>query len=814
MKTLIFLIIPALAIAAPANRKLSILPSSVELATVESRQQLLAEVETGSVLEDWTRSVTWSSSAANVAIVDASGRVTPVSDGEAVIKAVKDGLTSSVKVTVRNSKVPFPWSFRNHVIPVMTKTGCNQGACHGALSGKNGFKLSLRGYDPDFDWESLTRQSVGRRVSTADPSHSLMLLKPTFAIPHMGGLRFKTDSLEYRVLSEWIAAGAPAPKQNEVEVTGLEVYPATAILVPGSEQQLVVRAKYSDGRIEDVTNWVKYNSNNEGVASVDDYGRVKMNGRGESAITLYYQSKVLYARVMVPFETEVRASDFASFQRKNFIDDLAVTKWKSLNLLPSAKATDEVFLRRAFLDAAGILPTAEEVETFLADTSADKREKAIDRLLERDEFVDYWAYKWSDLFLISSRKLPTKTMWAFYNWIHDSVKVNKSWDQVARDIFTSTGSNRANGALNYFVIHKDPIELSENVTQAFLGQRLTCARCHNHPLEKWTQKQYYQLANVFSRIGVKNGNQAGEQIVFVKASGDINHPRLQHPLDPAPLDGNAMSLDSTDDRRIGFVNWLTDPKNPFFARSFVNRVWGNFMGRGLVHPVDDVRATNPASNEELLSAVTADFVKNKFDVKKLVRTIMTSGIYQLSSDANATNQSDNTYYSKYIIKRLPAEVLLDSMSQVTGVPTVFSGFAAGTRAIQLPDVRVQNQFLTSFGRPERVICDSAERSSDPSIAQALHVINGDTLNKKLSAPDGYVTLFLKLGLSDRKILDHMFLSAYSRYPKAEEAAQITGMLSKAREGKLTREVQNDRRQQALEDMMWSLLTSKEFLFNY
>ncbi len=814
MKTLIFFIIPALAIAAPGNRKMSILPSSVELATVESRQQLLAEVETGSVLEDWTRSVTWSSSAANVATVDASGRVTPVSDGQAIVKAVKDGLTSSVKITVKNNKVPFPWSFRNHVIPVMTKTGCNQGACHGALSGKNGFKLSLRGYDPDFDWESLTRQSVGRRVSTADPSHSLMLLKPTFAIPHMGGLRFKTDSLEYRVLSEWIAGGAPAPKQNEVEVTGLEVYPATAILVPGSEQQLVVRAKYSDGRIEDVTNWVKYNSNNEGVASVDDFGRVKMNGRGESAITLYYQSKVLYARVMVPFETEVRATDFNNFQRKNFIDDFAVTKWKSLNLLPSAKATEEVFLRRAFLDAAGILPTAEEVENFLADTSADKREKAIDRLLERDEFVDYWAYKWSDLFLISSRKLPTKTMWSFYNWIHDSVKVNKSWDQVARDIFTSTGSNRANGALNYFVIHKDPIELSENVTQAFLGQRLTCARCHNHPLEKWTQKQYYQLANVFSRIGIKNGNQAGEQIVFVKSSGDINHPRLQRPLDPAPLDGDAMSLDSTVDRRIGFVNWLTDPKNPFFARSLVNRVWGNFMGRGLVHPVDDVRATNPASNEELLSAVTADFVKNKFDVKKLVRTIMTSGIYQLSSDANATNQSDNTYYSKYIIKRLPAEVLLDSMSQVTGVPTIFGGFAAGTRAIQLPDVRVQNQFLTSFGRPERVICDAAERSSDPSIAQALHVINGDTLNKKLSAPEGYVTLFLKLGLSDRKILDHMFLSAYSRYPKAEEAAQITGMLSKAREGKLTREVQNDRRQQALEDMMWSLLTSKEFLFNY
>ena len=806
------LFIPA-ALLGAENRKLHVLPSAVELATAESRQQLLAELENGAVIEDWTRASTWTSSAPAIAKVDANGKVSPVADGEAVITAVKDGLTASVKVRVRNSKAPFTWSFRNHVIPVMTKTGCNQGACHGALAGKNGFKLTLRGYDPDLDWDALTRQSVGRRVTTADPAHSLLLLKPTFAVPHMGGLRFKTDSLEYRVISGWIAAGAPAPRQNEADVLGLEVYPANAILVPGAEQQLVVRAKYSDGRVEDVTHWVKYNSNNEGVASVDDAGRVKMNGRGESAITLYYQSKVLYARVMVPFETPA-ASVSTSFARKNFIDDLAAAKWKSLNLRPSAPSSDEVFIRRAYLDAAGVLPSAEEVENFLASKAADKRERMIDRLLERDEFVDYWAYKWSDLLLVSSRKLPAKTMWSFYNWIRDSVKVNKSWDQFANDIFTASGSNRASGALNYFVIHKDPIDLSENVAAAFLGQRLMCARCHNHPLEKWTQKQYYQMANLFSRVGVKNGNQAGEQIVFAKSSGDVNHPRLLRPLEPAPLDGLAMALDSADDRRLHFAKWLTDPKNPFFARSVVNRVWGNFMGRGLVHPIDDVRATNPASNEELLSAVTAEFVKNGFDVKKLVRLIMTSGIYQLSSDANAANQNDNTYYSKYIIKRLPAEVLLDSMSQVTGVPTVFAGFPAGTRAIELPDVRVQNQFLTSFGRPERVLCDAAERSSDPSIAQALHVINGDTLNKKLSSPDGYATLFLKLGLSDRKILDHMFLSAYSRYPRSDEADQITAILTKAREGKLTREQQKEARQQALEDMMWSLLTSKEFLFNY
>ena len=320
-------------------------------------------------------------------------------------------------------------------------------------------------------------------------------------------------------------------------------------------------------------------------------------------------------------------------------------------------------------------------------------------MLERDEFVDYWAYKWSDLLLVSSQKLRPNAMRSFYNWIRDSVKENKPWDKFAREIFTSSGNTRQMGELNYFVLHKDPIELAENVTQAFLGQKLTCARCHNHPLEKWTQKQYYQFANLFSRIGFKNGDEPGDTVVFTKATGDINHPRLMKPLPPTPLDGEPMSLDSTADRRVHFANWLTSPKNPFFARALVNRVWGNFMGRGLVEPVDDVRATNPASNEELFAALSKDFIGHGFDVKRLIRTIMNSGAYQLSSEANATNQNDNKYYSKYIVKRLSGEVLLDAMSQVTGVPSRFPGYAVGTRALQLPDTQVKSEFLTSFGRP-------------------------------------------------------------------------------------------------------------------
>jgi hypothetical protein len=434
--------------------------------------------------------------------------------------------------------------------------------------------------------------------------------------------------------------------------------------------------------------------------------------------------------------------------------------------------------------------------------------------LKRDEYVDYWAYKWSDLLLVSSRKLRSNAMWSFYYWIRDSVKNDKPWDQFAREIFTSSGNSRQNGALNYYVIHKDPIDIAENATQAFLGQHLMCARCHNHPLEKWTQKQYYQFANLFSRVGEKNGDEPGDVVIFAKASGNINHPRLLKPLAPTPLDGTSVPLDSPVDRRLPFSQWLTSKDNVYFQRAIVNRIWGNFMGRGIVDPVDDVRATNPASNQELLDALCKDFVDHGFDVKHLIRTIMNSVAYQLASEANATNQSDNKYYSKYIVKRLPAEVLLDAMSQATGVATQFSGYPAGTRALELPDTQVKSEFLASFGRPPRIVCDAAERSSAPSVAQALHVINGDTLNRKLMAADAYPALAIKLGLSDAKTLDHLFLSTYSRYPADAEKQPMLAALRKAREAPGSTDVQREARRQALEDMMWATLTSKEFLFNY
>jgi hypothetical protein len=795
-------------------QKLAILPPSVELAGPEARQQLVVEADLGDHQEDWSQGAQFTSSDPKIATVDEHGHIHPAGDGEARITARAKGLSATIPVVVKGAHAPFTWSFRNHVIPVMTKMGCNQGACHGALAGKNGFKLTLRGYDPDEDYNTLTRVSVGRRVSLADPPASLILMKPSFAIPHGGGKRFAKDSLEYRVIEEWIAKGAPAPQAEDAQVRGLEAFPASVVLAPGAEQQILVRARYSDGHAEDVTRWVKFSSTNEGAATVDDFGRVKMVGAGEAAITLWYSSRVLYSRLSVPFPNQVSPDTYAKFDKHNFIDELVAAKWKTLHLAPSKAADDATFLRRAYLDAAGILPTAEQVEDFLADRSPDKRARTIDRLMGTSEFVDYWAYKWSDLLLVSSRKLNSTAMWAFYDWIRDSVGHNKPWNKFAAEIFESSGSTRQDGALNYFVLHKDPIELSENATQAFLGQRITCARCHNHPLEKWTQTQYYQMANLFSRVGVKNGSLAGENIVFAKMSGDVLHPKLGKPLPPTPLDAQGVALDSPVDRRAVFAKWLTSSQNDMFARTIVNRVWGNFMGRGIVDPVDDLRATNPASNEELLSALAKDFVEHGYDVQRLVRLIMNSSVYQLSSESNATNQSDNIYYSKFIVRRLAAEVLLDAMSRVTGAPSAFSGYPAGTRALQLPDTQVKSEFLASFGRPARLLCDAAERSSVPTVAQALHVINGDTVNKKLSAPDGTVALFLKLGMSDRRIIEFVFLSAFSRYPTDQERQTLGAALEQARLTTGTEEARRDARRQALEDMLWAMLTSKEFLFNH
>jgi hypothetical protein len=706
-------------------------------------------------------------------------------------------------------------SFRNHVLPVLTKMGCNSGPCHGAAAGKNGFALTLRGYDPDADYDTLTRQAFGRRVNTLEPAKSLMLLKPTETVPHMGGKRFEPDSPEYRVIARWIASGAPAPSANDPVLVRLEATPARQTLDVGARVDLRVIAHYSNGVAEDVSRWARYASTDESVAQVDTQGGVTIKGHGETAINVAFQTSLASVRVASPFPNDVPDAVFDGAPRVNFIDDLIIQKLRELHIAPSEPASDATFIRRAYLDAAGILPPADEVEQFVADPSADKRARLIDRILSRPEWVDYWAYKWSDLLLVSSNGLGPNNLRTFYQWIRASVADNKPWDRFAYEIATASGRSTEIGPVNFYLIHRSTNDLTESFTQAFLGLSLTCARCHNHPLEKWTQRDYYAFANLFSRVVIKDDrSEFGKfdaALVVSTPEGEIRHPRSGLVLPPTPLDGVPMPADSRADRRVYLARWLTSPDNTLFARTMVNRVWANFFGRGLVDPVDDLRATNPASNEELFDAVTRDFVAHGFDVKRLMRTIMLSAAYQRSFEARGRNAQDDRYYSRYFVRRMPAEVMLDAVSQITGVPESFDNYPAGTRAMQLPDVRVSSYFLDVFGRPKRKQTSAAERTQDPSLTQALHVINGATLNAKLQSPDGVVSRLVQEHVPDDQAIDRLYLAGLSRKPSATERRLVLDALSAARQ----QEGDKDKaRQLALEDITWAMLTSKEFLFNH
>jgi len=793
--------------------KIEIYPSQIFLGSQRSTQHFVIEGHfADGFAEDLTSQVSLRSD--NPAIVQVKGNVAyPVASGVTSITARIGALSTSVRVVARNIEDTPEWSFRNHVIPVLTKSGCNSGACHGASAGKNGFKLTLRGYDPELDYEVLTREAAGRRISKIEPGRSLFLLKPTLYIPHGGGRRFGADSLEYRVLSEWIAEGTKPPANSDRRISHITMEPKRAKLHTGAKQQMLVTAHFNDGYMEDVTRWVRFESTNAGTASVDEHGLVEMKGAGEAGITGMYLSKVDVGSLVVPYPNEVNEAIFARAQRNNYIDPLVLDKLGALNIEPSGMASDSEFLRRASLDATGTLPAASEAEGFLASKAPDKRSKLVERLLASQAYVDYWAYKWSDLLQVSSgrRENPRLTRGAvlsYYSWIRDSVAENKPWDKMVRELLVSTGNSRENGALNFYQLHRDPVRLTENTTVAFLGLRLTCARCHNHPLEKWTQVDYYKMANLFARVSQKNGDAPGDIVVFDDISGDINHPRLNKPLPPTPLDGEPMALDSTKNRREHLAAWLTSPKNQSFSRTIVNRVWANFMGRGLVDPVDDIRSTNPASNEPLMEALVEDFVKHGYDIKYLCGVIMNSAAYQRAWETNPTNAHDDRYYSHYLVKRLPAEVILDAASQVTGVPTQFTDYPVGIRALQLPDTGVESYFLDAFGRPPRLSTCECERDPQPSLRQALQVINGDTINKKIAAEDGSIDQALKQGMSDEALIKHLFLSAFSRYPTETERKEFLEAIRAAATGDA------EAQKEAFHDFAWAIMTSKEFVFNH
>lgn len=734
------------------------------------------------------------------------------------------------------------WTFRNHVQPVLAKAGCSSGACHGAAAGQGGFKLSLRGYDDEGDWKSITRSALGRRIVLSDPARSLLLLKPTGAVPHKGGTKFEVGSLEYKILSEWIAAGTPPPKADDAHITKLQVSPEHATLKPGDAQQLTVKATFSDGSVQDVTRWAKFTDANASVTTVDESGNVRVAGFGEGAITAWFLSRIAIATITAPYTNKVPPDVFTKAPRRNFIDDEVIAKLRELNIPPSPRATDEVFIRRAFLDTIGVLPTAEEVRAFLADgtngvmeswsngrqsastpalqhsnSPSRLRDRLIDSLLARPEFVDYWSYKWSDLLLVNSERLRPAAMWSYYNWIRNNVAANTPWDRFVRELVTARGSTLENGAANFYALHEDPPNMAETTSQAFLGMSINCAKCHNHPMEKWTNDEYFGFANLFARVRSKTGGGDGEKIIFAASEGNINQPLTGRPQKPKPLDGHALSIDDPNDRRAALADWLTSRDNTYFARAIVNRVWANFYGVGLVEKVDDLRITNPASNEKLLSAAANFLADQKFDLKTLMRAILQSETYQRSSVALPENAADQRFYSRYYPKRLMAEVLLDAYSQVTAVPTEFrldlrnqnrgigEKYPAGLRALQLPDTRAFSYFLETFGRPDRVKTCECERTAEPSMSQALHIANGDTVNKKLAAKDSIVAKLFDAKLSDEKLIDEACLTSLSRLPTTAEKERFLKALAGTKDTE---------RRTALEDIFWAMLSSREFLFNH
>src|ERR1041385_3489249 len=809
-----WLLLPCLGRAAD---QLTILPPNIPLHGPAARQQLVLEaVRDNQAVGQLTNGVEFISSDPSVLRIE-KGAVVPVKNGTATVSAKAGKQLATSQVAVEAMDKPFEWSFRNHVQPVLAKNGCSAGACHGAAAGQNGFKLSLRGYDDEGDFLTLTHGALGRRIVPSDPGRSLMLLKPTAAVPHKGGKRFDVDSLDYRVLSGWIAAGAPGPKSDDPRIARIEILPKQVVLGPNAAQQLSVRAHFNDGHTEDVTRWTKYTSANETVSQVDDLGQVKVVGFGEGAITAWYLSRIDIATITVPYTNNVPKRVFARAKRRNFIDDLVLEKLQGLNLAPSPRCADAEFIRRAFVDTIGLLPTAEETRSFLADKSKNKRDKLIESLLRRPEFVDYWTYKWSDLLLVTTKQLKPPAVWSYYNWIRNNVAANTPWDVFARKVVTAQGSTLENGAANFYVLHDDPRAMAETTSQAFLGMSINCAKCHNHPMEKWTNNQYYQMANLFARVRAKSGGSEGDNVIFVSDSGDLVQPLTGRPQPPAPLDGKPLPIESPEDRRVPLADWLVSRDNPYFSRAIVNRIWANFMGVGLVQAVDDMRVTNPPSNQKLLAALAGFLADQKFDLKAVMRAILQSETYQRASQPLPQNFAESRFYSRYYPRRMMAEVLHDAIAQISGVPTQFAvdrrnakqekgeQYPLGFRAIQLPDTQTDSYFLKAFGRPDREKTCECERTAEPSVTQVLHIANGDTINKKLEAKNNRISKLLAARTPNDRIVEDLYLGALSRFPTAAEKNKMLKVLNTAAPSE---------RRSALEDVYWAVLSSKEFLFNH
>ncbi len=700
-----------------------------------------------------------------------------------------------------------PTNFIRDVMPILNRTGCTGGPCHGSAKGKNGFKLSLRGYDPEFDYRALLFEVSGRRFNRAAPAQSLMLAKPAMQIPHEGGLRFEADSRYYKTIYKWIAEGATfgdpaldAPAEISVEP------PEIFMERPGGSAALRVTAKYGDGSTRDVSSEAVIESNSTSTAGIDDDGSVRGERIGEAAVLVRYEGK--FATVPVTILNPEPGFQWRRLAQYNYIDKHVDAKLERLKIQPAPEASDETFLRRIYIDLTGIPPTPEQARAFLEDPASPRRKRGrlIDRLIGSREFVDHWTLKWGDLLQSNRKHLGEKGTWAFRQWIRDAIASNQPYDDFARELLTSIGSTFRSPAANYFRVNDDPKLAMETTTQLFLGVRMVCAQCHDHPFEKWTQNQYYQLAAFFAAVGMKPGFDADEQIVYLKRSGnDIKHPKTNKVVDAEYLIASAGLPQIADfrDRREALAEWLTSAQNPFFAKAIVNRVWSYFLGRGIIEPVDDIRGSNPPINPALLDALERDFVASGFDMRHLIRAIVNSRTYQTGIETNKWNENDEVNFSRFLPRRLPAESLLDAITVATGSRPNFPDVPEDFTAQQLPDPHVgKGGFLDMFGRPERESSCECERRSDLSLPQAMNLVNGPTLAEAVADPEGRLAEAILAGKSDRELVEELYLAALSRFPSPVEMDSALTYMRSA----------SGRAAQA-QDLLWALINSNAFLFN-
>lgn len=734
-------------------------------------------------------------------------------NGKTVLTVKAGGQSATVAVEVTGADQPVPVSFRRHFVAALNVGGCNAGACHGTPSGKGGFRLSLRGFDPAADFLELTREEFGRRTNRFAPDASLMLQKALGRVPHEGGQRFRPDSVPARMIQTWLHQGLGDDPKNLPALKKVEILPGQRVaLAPARWQQLAVLAHFADGSVQDVTRLTVFSSSDAAIASVTPGGLVEFSQAGEVAILCRYLDNLQALRLT--YLDPGKDFRWVDPPENNYVDKHVFTKLKMLSIAPSDLCTDQEFIRRVYLDICGILPEAAEIKQFLASTDAKKRAKLIDALLDRPEYADFWTMKWSDVLRSSRKTVQYKGIHGFQHWVRKHVVANTPFDEVVRELLIASGNTFANPPANYYRIARDPQNLAETTAQLFMGIRMQCCKCHNHPFERWTQDDYYSLAAFFARVRQKNaateidGQPAIAEVIFSDRAGEVGQPRTNQIMAPKFPGGALATVPPGTDRREVLARWLTAAENPYFARSVVNRVWYHLNGRGIVEPVDDFRDSNPAANDELLDALTRDFVFHRFNVKQLIRTIANSRTYQLSAQGNASNKEDRKYFSHALTRLVPAEPLLDAICKATGMPEKFAGMPAGTRAVQLPDGDFNHPFLKTFGQPGRELACECERESDSNLAQALQLINGATVNEKTRAPNNRIGQLLAKNLPPAQILEELYLATLSRPPLEGEIKAALEHVEKAPDDK------GKGRRQAWEDIQWALFNHKEFMFRH